>query len=316
MSSLFLQVLALALALSAAGLWLWQRAKWQDQRKASAMGIDQLLALDLGLPVEQLLGTQKKQRRQAVLGDAKRWPINHVFLRAGLAAQPKTVVFVCLPAVLLTAAGGFFGGLWLALVLGALGVLLVVMWVKLRISRQRRALTHEIPVYLDNVVRMMTVGHSVQSAFQNAPVASGTPLGRAIEHASRLQAGGLDPDQALLAVGELYDATELVLLASILRMAMRLGGRADMIIARVAVFIRDREQAQQELMAQSSETRLSAWVLGLLPISLACYIVAANPEYIGRMWADATGKQLLIGALVLQLVGAAVLYKLTKSLED
>lgn len=316
MSSLFLQVLALALALSAAGLWLWQRAKWQDQRKASAMGIDQLLALDLGLPVEQLLGTQKKQRRQAVLGDARRWPVNHVFLRAGLTAQPKTVVFACLPAVLLTVAGGFFGGLWLALVLGTLGVLLVVVWVKLRISRQRRALTHEIPVYLDNVVRMMTVGHSVQSAFQNAPVASGTPLGRAIEHASRLQAGGLDPDQALLAVGELYDATELVLLASILRMAMRFGGRADMIIARVAVFIRDREQAQQELMAQSSETRLSAWVLGLLPISLACYIVAANPEYIGRMWADATGKQLLIGALVLQLLGAAVLYKLTKSLED
>lgn len=316
MSSLFLQVLAVALGLSGAGLLLWQRAKWQERRKATTMGIDQLLALDLGMPVEQFAGRQKKQRQQAALGDAKRWPLKQILLRAGLSSEPRTLVFACLPALVLGTGGAFFGGLLLSAILMLVGVLLVVMWVHLRIGRLRRALTHEIPVYLDNVVRLMTVGHSVQSAFQNAPVAQGTPLARAVEHASRLQAGGLDPDQALLAVGELYDATELVLLASILRMSMRFGGRADLIIARVAVFIRDREQAQQELMAQSSETRLSAWVLGLLPISLACYIVAANPEYIGRMWADGTGRQLLIGALVLQLLGGAFLYKLTKSLED
>lgn len=314
MSNLLLQALALSLVLAAGGLWLWQRARWQDRRQASTTGIDQLLALD-GL-AEQAPSRQRRERRQAVLGGSRDFPFHQTLQRAGLRPRPRTLVLAVLPPLLLTGSALLWGGLLLGAIVAVATGLMLVMWLNLRIARRRKALTHDIPAYLDNVVRLMTVGHSVQSAFQNAPAAAGSPLGLATEHASRLQAGGLDPDQALQAVGELYASTELMLLASILRMAMRFGGRADLIISRVAVFIRDREQAQQELMAQSSETRLSAWVLGLLPVSLAVYIVGANPEYIGRMWVDPTGKQLLIGALVLQLLGAAVLYKLTKSLED
>lgn len=316
MSNVMLQVLAFGLLFAGIGLWLWQRAKWQDKRQASGAGIDQLMALDSDAAIDRAMALAQTQRRKSAIGDTRRWPVNHIFLRAGLAPKASTVILAAALPATLAVLGAIFAGPLFAAGMGAFGSVIIFAWVRLRIARQRRALTHDIPTYLDNVVRMMTVGHSVQSAFQNAPAAPGSPLGNAVAHSSRLQGGGLEPDQSLLAVGELYGSAELVLLASILRMATRFGGRADLIIARVAVFIRDREQAQQELMAQSSETRLSAWVLGLLPISLACYIIAANPDYIGRMWADASGKNLLIGAIFLQLAGAAVLYKLTKSLED
>lgn len=316
MSSLTLQLLSFGLLCAGVGLWLWQRARWQDKREASGAGIDQLMALDSDEAIHHAMVQAQMQQRRRAIGDTRRWPINHIFLRAGLAPKAGTVTIAAALPAAMGAVGAIFAGPLFAVGMVVLGCVLIFAWIRLRIGRQRRALTHDIPTYLDNVVRMMTVGHSVQSAFQNAPAAGGTPLGRAVEHSSRLQAGGLEPDQALLAVGELYDSTELMLLASILRMATRFGGRADLIISRVAVFIRDREQAQQELMAQSSETRLSAWVLGLLPVSLACYIIAANPVYIGRMWGDPTGKNMLIGAIFLQLAGAAMLYKLTKSLED
>lgn len=315
MSSLLLALLAGGLVCAGIGLWLWQRAQWEDRRQASAAGIDQLMSLDASMPIETAMSRAQAQRRANAIG-SKRWPINHIFLRAGLTPTIATVALMAAVPCALALLGALFAGILAAIGMAVLGALLLVAWVKWRAARQRKALSHDIPTYLDNVVRMMTVGHSVQSAFQNSPATAGTPLGNAVQHSSRLQAGGLEPDQALLAVGELYDSAELMLLASILRMAMRFGGRADLIISRVAVFIRDREQAQQELMAQSSETRLSAWVLGLLPISLACYIIVANPEYIGRMWHDPTGKNLLFGALFLQFAGAAVLYKLTKSLED
>lgn len=316
MSSVLLSVLAFALALAAAGLYLWQRAKWQEQRQQAATGLDQLMTLELGMPMVSAQNRQARQRQQALFGGGKNVWASQLLLRAGLADRPRTLVFASLPTLLMAAGGALLQGLLLALLLGGFGALVVMAWLKWRIGRQRMALSHAIPGYLDSVVRMMTVGHSVQSAFQNGITAPDTPLGNAMAHASRLQASGLDSDQALQTVGELYDSTELILLASILRMGMRFGGRADLIVARVAVFIRDREQAQQELMAQSAETRLSAWILGLLPVGLALYIIAMNPKYIGRMWADPTGQNLLIGALVLQLLGAAVLYKLAKSLED
>ena len=316
MSNLLLQVIALGLALTGVGLWLWQRAKWQDRRQASAMGIDQLLALDKGMPIGDVLAEQAKVRKAAMNRDAKRWLVHGHLLRAGLSPDTRTLVLAGVPPVVLTLAGILSHSFLLGGVLGVVGLFLVFVWVKVRTNKQRQALVHDIPVYLDNVVRMLTVGHSVQSAFQNAPVAPATPLGRAIGHASRLQIGGLDPDQALLAAGELYRADELMLLASILRMSMRFGGRADLVISRVAVFIRDREQAQQELMAQSAETRLSAWILGFLPVAIAAYIMALNPRYLVSMWNDPIGSKLLLTALALQLLGASALYKLAKSLES
>lgn len=316
MSSTLLTVMALAFALAGAGLYLWQRAKWQDQRQAAAAGLDQLMKLELGVPMSTEQDRQTRQRRQAMFGNGKNLWISHMLLRAGLADRPRTLVLAALPPLLLGVLGGLLQGALLALVLCGFGSAVVMVWLNWRISRQNMALTHAIPVFLDSVVRMMTVGHSVQSAFQNGITTPGTPLGNAMAHTSRLQASGLDSDQALQAVGELYDSTELILLASILRMGMRFGGRGDLIIARVAVFIRDREQAQQDLMAQSAETRLSAWIMGGLPVAIALYIIAINPNFIAGMWADPVGNKLLIGALVLELLGGAVLYRMTKSLED
>ncbi len=316
MSSGLLFVVAMALTFAAVGLYLWQRAKWQDQRQSARAGLDQLMALELNLSMPTPQDRQARQRRRVMFGDGQHVWASQLLLRAGLADRPRTLALAALPVLLLGASGALLHGFLLACVLAAFGVAVVLAWLKWRVGRQRMALTHAIPGYLDSVVRLMTVGHSVQSAFQNGMTASDTPLGNAMAHTSRLQSSGLDPDQALQTVGELYDSTELILLASILRMGMRFGGRADLIVARVAVFIRDREQAQQELIAQSAETRLSAWILGLLPVGLALYIIAMNPSYIGRMWTDPTGQHLLIGALVLQLLGAAALYKLATSLED
>lgn len=315
MSSVTLGLLAAAWLLAAAGIGLWQRAKSQDDRRAAAASLDDLLNLNQVVRPTMLATGSGPSESTAFGMQETNWS-SRCLLRAGLTERPRTWVLGACPPVLLAAVGGVLQGGVLAVLLAAFGTALVGAWVNWRINRQRLALTHAIPGYLDSVVRLMTVGHSVQSAFHNGVVAAETPLGRATAHAARLQSSGVDPDHALQAVGELYGSTELVLLASILRMGMRFGGRADLIVARVAVFIRDREQAQAELMAQSAETRLSAWILGLLPVGLALYIIALNPQYIGRMWADATGQQLLISAIALQVFGAGILYRLATTLED
>ena len=316
MSSQLLVALALMLGLAGAGLWLWQRAHWMDQRQASGAGLDQLLALDQQVAPEPMVRARRRRPIEALLAEGDNTWVQHLLLRAGLSTNRALRWSLGMVPLSLALAGLMLQGVWLALAQGVFGAVLVWVWLRWRIGRQRLALSHAMPPYLDAVVRLMTVGHSVQSAFQSATADPSTPLGQAIAQAARLQAGGMEPDQALHTMGELYDSTELMLLASILRMGMRFGGRADLIIARVAVFIRDREQAQQDLLAQSAETRLSAWVLGLLPLGIALYIIAMNPKYIGGMWADPLGHSLLMGALGLQLSGAFFLYKMAKSLED
>jgi tight adherence protein B len=104
----------------------------------------------------------------------------------------------------------------------------------------------------------------------------------------------------------------MFLLASILGLGVRYGGRADLLLERVGNFMRDREQAEHELVAISAETRLSAWILGLLPVCVGAMIITLNPAYFLRMWQDTTGQYLVFGAVALQMVGAFLLYRLAR----
>ncbi|RYH47795.1 MAG: hypothetical protein EON54_16220 [Alcaligenaceae bacterium] len=59
---------------------------------------------------------------------------------------------------------------------------------------------------------------------------------------------------------------------------------------------------------------MSAWILSLLPIGIAAYIVMFNPTLIIGMYNDPTGFKMLIAAVVLQIGGSYWLYRLAKSL--
>jgi tight adherence protein B len=77
-------------------------------------------------------------------------------------------------------------------------------------------------------------------------------------------------------------------------------------------FMRDLEQAERELVAMSAETRLSSWVLGLLPVSIAGFLILSHPSYFGSMWYDPTGRLFMYAAFALQLAGAYFLYRLAR----
>lgn len=318
MSNQLLVVLMLTLVLVAAGIWLLQWARLREQRQAVNQSLEARLRGEIApaagaLPAPE--PARESRRTHAISAHMKRWPGAEMLLRAGWPVEVRTYVLLALPAPVLALLAALFSQWWVGLVVLPAAALLTAAVVALRISKQRRTMVHDIPTFLDNVVRMLNLGHSMQSAFQLTPVDANSPLARPMEHAKRLQSGGLETDLAFQLVGDLYKVAELQLLASILRLAMRFGGRSDLVIERVSVFIRDREQAQAELMAQSSEARLSAWVLSVLPLGIAAYISFANPNLLLGMWNDAQGQNLLIGAGVMQLIGGAILYRMAKSLE-
>ena len=64
----------------------------------------------------------------------------------------------------------------------------------------------------------------------------------------------------------------------------------------------------------SAETRLSAWILGLLPVIVGGLIIMSNANYVMSMWRDPFGKTLIMAALGLELIGALALTKLAKSI--
>jgi tight adherence protein B len=221
-------------------------------------------------------------------------------------------VLVLAAIVVVAALVGLFAG-WI----GALGVLflltlLAVFGTWLRLQKFRRKLISQLPGFIDAMVRLITIGNSTQAAFQLAIATTEAPLRGQLERAASLVRVGVDLDRALHQTAANVRVEEMFLLASILGLGVRYGGRADLLLERVGNFMRDREQADQELVAMSAETRLSAWILGLLPLGVGAFLIVTNPGYFMGMWYDGTGRILIFSAAGLQLFGAALLYRLAK----
>lgn len=319
MSDRALIALSGALLLLAAGVLAWEFAQRRQRNQAAQRHLAERLspqnmpppgAAPLAMPGLRFGAPLAPQAPpQPIPGARPAWHMPACMLGA---LPPSAAVAGLLMALVSVGTALAFSG-WVS-ALGVLAVLLsgggLGIW--LRVQRQRRQMVHQLPGMLDAIVRLIVVGHSTQAAFQVAVQGTKNPLHEQMAHALAMVRAGMDVDQALRQVARKTRVKELLLVASILGLSSRYGGRSDQLLERVAHFMRDREEAEAELSAMSAETRLSAWVLGLLPVLVGGAIIATNADYFGRMWTDSLGRSLVFSAAGLQLAGALLLYRLAR----
>ena len=89
-----------------------------------------------------------------------------------------------------------------------------------------------------------------------------------------------------------------------------LGGNLAEILDNVADTLRERAQMRRQVRVLTAEGRLSAWVLTLMPIAIAGYMFAVNPEYISLLFTTKMGLVMLIGAGLLLVAGVLWMRKI------
>jgi tight adherence protein B len=233
-------------------------------------------------------------------------------LRAGLSgARRLSMIAVATLAVGVVAIGLRAG----VVAAGAATVALaaaVALFVTARSQRRRLAIVAQLPTFLDGIVRLVTLGNSVPAAFQAALQTTEAPLRDCLDHVSRMMRAGVEIDRALAHVAVVYRTREFEFVGAVLRLSVKYGGRADVMLERMSTFMRDLEQAGRELSAMSAETRLSAWVLVALPLLIGGFLVSTNPTYFTTMWGDADGRHLIYLSFALQAAGGYLLYRMTR----
>jgi len=331
--ALLIGVAVVALLLAATGLLLWQWARTRQTRQAIGQHLSQQIRSGAGAstpaPPSATSGTRNPPSTDNFLAGltADPWLETEGALPAQQqkgrlerampgwlegVLQPRTLALVVAAVVALSLVAGFFGGWVAALAAFFLLSLGATFAIWLQLQKMRRKLVGQMPAYIDSMVRLITIGNSTQAAFQLAIGGTQEPLRGHLERSASLVRAGVDLDRALHQTATNVRIEEMFLLASILGLGVRYGGRADLLLERVSNFMRDREQAEHELVAMSAETRLSAWILGLLPLAVGAFLFMNNPDYFLRMWQDDTGKLLVMSSGGLQLLGGLLLYKLAR----
>lgn len=234
--------------------------------------------------------------------------------RVGIPLAPSTALmlgaFVVAGGMILMKTLGFQAAvLWWA-VFGVLAILIP----QIRYRQKINKLISQVPLFIDQVIRGLITGRNIEGAIKLATEDLESPLRDLIQRAQKNVDLGADLGEAMREAANFYDVKELHMLALAIHTSRVYGGSPKEMLESVVNLIRQKEQMQRELKAMTGETRVTAWVLGLLPAAIAGFLVSRNPEHMMSMWADPTGRNILLSAVGLQIFGGLLLWRMIKSI--
>ena len=239
--------------------------------------------------------------------------LERMFLRAGL-GRPTERFGLWLSLWALAMALGFLLAGWIGLLLMIfIPPLALRLYIAVLYQRRIKRMIEQLPQLLDHTVRSLKSGRTLSDAVMGGIEASEDPLKKAMGRVQRNVQLGVDLPDAVSDFAELYEQDELRMFALGLKVNHRYGGNASELLENLIKLIRERDQGARQLRALTGETRMTAWVLGSLPLLLVSYFMLTNPGYMLGMWNDASGQHMLISAAVLQVIGSLALWRMLRS---
>lgn len=242
--------------------------------------------------------------------------VTNLFWRAGIELPTESIIrglwiAAALVPVLLLVLG------WLAgLMAIALAVVIVFGVLSRNAARRRTKIVEQLPTYLEAVMRVLAAGNTLEESLAAAARESPDPIRPLFTSIGRQVRLGAPVETVLAEAGEVHRLRDLKVIALAAAINRKYGGSLRHVMKSLISNIRQRDVAARELRALTAETRFSAMVLGIIPTSLSLWIFSRNREFYINMWADPTGKILLIVSILMQVAGVIVLFRMMNATED
>ena len=195
-----------------------------------------------------------------------------------------TIAPVALFAVLvaLTALYGGLGAgrLFLLLIVSLIvGLALPLMVLSMQAGRRRKRMIEQFPTALDVFVRGLRAGHPISAALDLLTVEMADPIGSEFGLVVDEVTYGADLRDALDAMADRWELDDMRMFVVSLSVQSETGGNLAEILVNLSTVIRDRASMMMKVRALSSEGRMSATMLTVLPIGAFALLFAFNPAF-------------------------------------
>lgn len=172
-------------------------------------------------------------------------------------------------------------------------------------ARKRRlaAFESQFPEALDFLARSMRAGHAFTVSLEMLSKDSPDPVGLEFRRMFNEQNLGCPQDVAFAHLVARVPLTDLRFFVSTVLLQKETGGNLSEILNKLAAVIRERFQLKGQVRAASAHGRLTALVLGILPIVLSLGLFVVAPGYLQSMAKDPDGRYMILGAIVGQVLG-------------
>jgi tight adherence protein B len=198
----------------------------------------------------------------------------------------------------------------IALIIG--GVAGFLPWAALVLTRSRRlrAFEKSFPEAIDLLGRAVRAGHAFTTGLEMIAQEMPQPLAGEFRITYEEQNFGLPLKDALLNLTERVPLVDVRFFVTALLVQKESGGNLAEILDKLAYVVRERFRILGEIRIKTAQGRMTAAILFALPPALALLLKVLNPEYMRPLFEDPWGPWIIGTALLLQLIGGGILWKI------
>ena len=162
---------------------------------------------------------------------------------------------------------------------GALGAGLPLMFLNFKATRTRKKMQEQFPVALDVFVRGLRAGHPIAAALDLLTVEMPDPIGSQFGLAVDEVTYGAELRDALQSMAERWNLDDMRMFVVSLSVQNETGGNLAEILENLSKVIRERHSMMMKVRALSSEGRMTAIILTILPVFTFTMLFMLNPRF-------------------------------------
>ncbi len=193
-----------------------------------------------------------------------------------------------------------------------LGIGLPYAYLAIKEDRRKAAFSAQLPDTLQLLSGSLAAGYSLPQAVDTVVRESGAPMAAELNRALVEARLGVPMEDALDTVARRMRSVDFAWVVMAIRIQREVGGNLAEVLSNVAATMRERERLRRQVQVLSAEGRLSAIILGALPIVFGLYLAVTRPEYLSLLITTPLGIVMLVGGVVLLLAGAFWLNRVVK----
>lgn len=206
------------------------------------------------------------------------------------------------------AAAGLLGGA----ILGLLGFLGPIGYVRFKVSRRRSKFYEQLPEILLLMSGALKAGHSIQQAMAAVAEDAKPPASEEFRRTMAEIRLGATLDDALQALAKRVNFVDFDWTILAIQIQREVGGNLAEILEIISETIRERDRLRREIKTLTAEGRISGLVLGILPLAMAAMLATTSPEYLKPLYTTTTGWMLIGVSGVLMGIGALWMKKIIR----
>jgi tight adherence protein B len=197
-----------------------------------------------------------------------------------------------------------------AVIPAAAAAFLPIAYVARRRTHRLRKFEEQFPESLEFVARSMRAGHAFTVSLEMIHREFQEPLAGEYRRTFEEHNLGLPLEVALLKFAKRVPLLDVHFFVSAVLLQKRTGGNLAEILDKLAYVIRERFKLRGKIRAISAHGRMTGTALTMIPIFVGAMLFWVNPDYVRFFFTDTTGQIMLGAAVLLQMIGYAVIRKI------